>query len=68
MFVAMEAVTGGDLRALVYEALSDREYTDADVLRWALDIAKALNYLVRRPRTAAACSTVDLAAAGATPG
>lgn len=48
MFVAMDAVTGGDLRALVYESLAERDYNDADVLRWALDIAKALNYLHTR--------------------
>lgn len=46
--MAMEAVTGGDLRSLVYESLAEREYNDSDVLRWALDIAKALNYLHTR--------------------
>ena len=46
--MAMEAVTGGDLRKLVYEALMDKRYTDGDALRWGLDISKAMHYLHTR--------------------
>jgi serine/threonine protein kinase len=49
MFVAMEAVTGGDLRTLVNEAMAhQRSYSDADCLRWMHDIARGLHYLHTR--------------------
>jgi serine/threonine protein kinase len=45
-FLAMEAVTGGDLRTLVTRATSDPNvYASADVARWAAQIASALQHL-----------------------
>ena len=52
LFVAMEAVTGGDLRSLVMRAMdgAPRLYRNADVVRWAHDIARGLHYLhTRKP-------------------
>ena len=52
LFVAMEAVTGGDLRGLVLRAMngSPRLYGKADVVRWAHDMARGLHYLhTRKP-------------------
>jgi serine/threonine protein kinase len=49
LFLAMEAVTGGDLRELVLRAMMEPTvYTDADVVRWAHDIARGLHYLHTR--------------------
>ena len=48
-FVAMEAVTGGDLRRLVIDAMNTpRLYSDADCLRWMHDISRGLHYLHTR--------------------
>jgi serine/threonine protein kinase len=45
----MEAVTGGDLRELVLRAMMEPTvYKDADVMRWAHDIARGLHYLHTR--------------------
>ena len=52
LFVAMEAVTGGDLRDIVIRASRGmpRLYKDADVVRWAHDMARGLHYLhTRKP-------------------
>ena len=48
-FLCMEAVTGGDLRALVTRAtMEPGVYTPADVTRWAWQIASALSHLHTR--------------------
>ena len=49
--MALEAVTGGDLMHTVLFALvNPRAYKDADVVRWAYDIARGLHYLhTRKP-------------------
>ena len=52
LFVAMEAVTGGDLRSIVVRAMDGlpRLYRNADVVRWAHDMARGLHYLhTRKP-------------------
>jgi serine/threonine protein kinase len=48
-FVAMEALTGGDLRTLVTRATMEPSiYNDADVARWALQMAAAMEHLHSR--------------------
>ena len=48
-FLAMEAVTGGDLRAVVTRATMDPTvYCAADIARWASQIAAALHHLHTR--------------------
>ncbi len=48
-FLAMEALTGGDLRTLVTRATMEPDvYNCADCARWALQIASALNHLHTR--------------------
>lgn len=49
-YVAMEAVQGGDLQEAIIaqELLVERSYKDADVLRWAWEVSKALHYLHSR--------------------
>ena len=52
LFVAMESVTGGDLRSIVVRAMNGapRVYHNADVVRWAHDMARGLHYLhTRKP-------------------
>ena len=52
LFVAMESVTGGDLRSIVVRAMNGtpRVYRNADVVRWAHDMARGLHYLhTRKP-------------------
>jgi serine/threonine-protein kinase len=45
----MEAVTGGDLRALVTRAtMEPGVYSPADVTRWSYQISSALNHLHTR--------------------
>ena len=45
----MEAVTGGDLRGLVLQAMMEPYlYRDADVVRWCHDMARGLHYLHTR--------------------
>ena len=49
LFLAMEAVTGGDLRNAVLKAMVDpKAYNDADVVRWAHGISRGLHYLHTR--------------------
>jgi serine/threonine protein kinase len=49
LFLAMEAVTGGDLRNAVLKAMEDsKAYNDADIVRWTHDIARGLHYLHTR--------------------
>ncbi len=49
LFVAMEAVTGGDLRSLVLDAMmTPNLYNNADVVRWTHDVARGLHYLHTR--------------------
>ena len=49
LFLAMEAVIGGDLRNAVLKAMgSPNAYNDADVVRWAHDIVRGLHYLHTR--------------------
>ena len=49
LFLAMEAVTGGDLRNAVLAAMVDpKAYKDADVVRWCHDIGRGLHYLHTR--------------------
>lgn len=49
LFLAMEAVVGGDLRHTVLDAMVDpKRYTDHDVARWLHDVARGLNYLHTR--------------------
>ena len=49
LFLAMEAVTGGDLRNAVLKAMANpNAYSDADVARWAHGIARGLHYLHTR--------------------
>lgn len=49
LFLAMEAVTGGDLRNIVLDAMMKPAlYKDADVVRWCHDIARGLHYLHTR--------------------
>jgi len=49
LFVAMEAVTGGDLRRKVLEAMmAPHLYADADAVRWLHDISRGLHYLHTR--------------------
>ena len=49
LFLAMEAVTGGDLRNAVLKAMNEpKTYSDADVVRWAHDISRGLHYLHTR--------------------
>jgi hypothetical protein len=54
VFLALEAVLGGDLRRQVQGAMKaiamgkPSPYTDADCLRWVHDIARGLNYLHSR--------------------
>ena len=52
LFVAMQSVTGGDLRSIVVRAMNGtpRLYRNADVVRWAHDMARGLHYLhTRKP-------------------
>jgi serine/threonine protein kinase len=49
LFVAMESVTGGDLRGMIIHAMNDPKlYSDHDVERWCHDISRGLNYLHTR--------------------
>lgn len=50
LFVAMEAVTGGDLRSVVVRAQDGFPglYSNNDVVRWAHDMARGLHYLHSR--------------------
>lgn len=57
LFMAMEAVTGGDLHTAVLGAMSAAStssssplpfYKDADVVRWCHDISRGLHYLHTR--------------------
>jgi serine/threonine protein kinase len=48
-FLAMEAMTGGDLRALVTRAtMEPGAYNSHDIVRWSCQIAGALDYLHSR--------------------
>ena len=49
MFVAMEAVTGGDLGHMVMDAMSEPTlYNNADIVHWLYDISRGLHYLHTR--------------------
>ena len=49
LFLAMEAVTGGDLRNAVLKAMQNpKAYNDADVTRWVHGVARGLHYLHTR--------------------
>jgi serine/threonine protein kinase len=48
MYIVSELCVGGSLRDLVLEQMmspGSKKYTDADALRWCIDLAQALEYL-----------------------
>lgn len=52
LYLATEAVMCGDLQEaiLAQDLLVQRSYNDADVLRWAFEVSKAMHYLhTRKP-------------------
>ena len=52
LFIALEAVTGGDLlHKVLYAMVNPKAYRDADCVRWAHDVSRGLHYLhTRKPR------------------